>query len=44
MLGWLSSFSSEISRRAVLGTPSSSTSRRIFFNATTAPVLVSVAL
>ena len=33
MFGWLSSFSSEISRMAVLGTPSSSTSNRIFLRA-----------
>ena len=38
MLGCCSSFSREISLMAVLGTPSSSDSRRIFFMATISPV------
>jgi len=44
-LGWcLSSLRSEISLTAVEGTPSSSTSRRIFFKAANFPVLVFLAL
>jgi len=38
MLGWLSSFSSLTSRKAVMGNPSFSLCIKIFFSATTLPV------
>lgn len=45
ILGCCNSFNNDISRNAVDGTPSSSpASKRIFFNATKSPVILSFAL
>ena len=44
ILGCLNSFRSDISLMAVLGTPSSSDSRRIFLSAANFPVLLFLAL
>lgn len=44
IFGWRSSFNREISRIAVLGTPSSSLSNLIFFMATTWPVVLCLPL